>query len=164
MLRAIAKDHVEAVKFFLEHGANTEARMEYGRTALISSAPGGEDNYVSLLLESGADVNAVDDHGRTALVWAIVHDSLPCVKLLLSHGANFRVKDRQGKNILLRAVKEQCTTSALFLHRHLRRLRIRKIRGILRFLIVARRYREDLYRKGSLRIDAGSFKKRRIQP
>ena len=163
LLRAVEYNRITAVKYFLEQGANTEACMDHGRTALISAAAAGHCTCVSLLLESGANVDSIDQHGRTALVWAAMKDDLRCVELLLDSGARFCVKDRRAKTILLRLVYERTSRSAPLLRKHLVKQRLQMLRGLLRFLVVVRRYRENFHRDEYIRIGSRNFGKRRLQ-
>ena len=163
LLRAVEQNAVHAIQFFLEHGANPEVRMNLGRTALIFAVSAGRERCAALLLENGADVEAADDNGRTALVWATLQNCLGCVKLLLGYSARVCVKNQQVKHMLLRLIREETFDAHSLLRKHLVELRMKLLRGVLRFLIVTRRYREEFYKTAYVRIGAKSFEKRRLE-
>ncbi|KAJ3114374.1 hypothetical protein HDU96_002179 [Phlyctochytrium bullatum] len=103
---------VEIVKFLLEHGADTEARLE-GCTALIAEAKKGLGSTalfpaefyerdrghiqtLELLIASGANIEARDERGRTALYHAAMNGRSKCVQLLIDAGADVNAADWYG--------------------------------------------------------------------
>ena len=62
--------HHEVVEALLKNGADVDAYMEGGATALMLAARNGHPYVVEALLKSGADVNAKDPDGDgdTALI------------------------------------------------------------------------------------------------
>ena len=54
------------MRLLLEHGANVEAKGEYGNTPLILAACHGHKAVVRLLLEHGANCDATNREGYTA--------------------------------------------------------------------------------------------------
>ena len=64
------------VKLLVAKGANVDAKDEYGRTALMQAASRGESDTVSALLDSGADVNAVDNKGLNALLYSLDEENM----------------------------------------------------------------------------------------
>ena len=64
----------------LEHGANPNAAMKDGTTALMAAAMQGSANCVRLLLEHGADPSMLDADGNTAYNYAATEE----VKQLLA--------------------------------------------------------------------------------
>jgi ankyrin repeat protein len=61
--------HRDAVQFLLDKGANVNARLKRGQTALMVASYHGYKDTVSLLLANGADT-CLDSNGETALMWA----------------------------------------------------------------------------------------------
>jgi len=59
--------HEAVVRLLLEQGADVEAKINDGWTALHEAARGGHEAVVRLLLEKGADVEAKTDDGWKAL-------------------------------------------------------------------------------------------------
>jgi ankyrin repeat protein len=59
------------VKFLVAGGANVEARDEYGQTALMKAASDGYAAVVSALIESRVNVNAFDNKSMTALLFSL---------------------------------------------------------------------------------------------
>lgn len=97
----------EAIRYLLQHGAQTELRNEKGETALhiavgcISSAYCQRET-TELLLKHGANPNAIDKKGRSCLNKAI-HD-VELVRLLLNHGADIALGNEP---VLLSAITAQ---------------------------------------------------------
>jgi ankyrin repeat protein len=97
---AIYHYHGEIVGFLLANGANPNAELRDGRTALhilcdldLNDGPGGTDeenldlvlDCIKLLLDHGADSDLCDDDGRTPLEMAIVAEKDEIVDVLLAH-------------------------------------------------------------------------------
>ena len=59
--------HAAAIAALLAAGAEVEAKMNNGTTALMRAAEGGHAAAIEALLAAGAGVEAKDDKGRTAL-------------------------------------------------------------------------------------------------
>ena len=98
----------EIVEFLIQHGADVNAKDEWGRgyTPLQRAALTGQTEMVKLLLAAGADINARDDNGQTALhlpldmrnsnfkgYWL----SKDTIELLLIEGADVNSKDKNGR-------------------------------------------------------------------
>jgi ankyrin repeat protein len=78
-----------AVKFLIEHGADSQTKDPAGRTLLMLAAASDlqSADAVQLLLAQGVDVNATGPKGETALMYARQHGATPIVDLLLKSGA-----------------------------------------------------------------------------
>ena len=75
----------DVVRLLLKHGADVNARTNYGSTPLHAAAAKGRVEVVQVLLEHGAIVGAKDNGGETALQVAS-NDTIK--KLLIEHGAS----------------------------------------------------------------------------
>ena len=80
-------------KIYLSHGANIEAKDNWGRTALMYTLVNSNFEGAKLLLENNADVSAKDNEGRTALFYTY---SPEAVELLHSYGANVNAANNKG--------------------------------------------------------------------
>ena len=114
LMRAAKKGDVALMRLLIEHGADVNAAMKNGGTALMFvSGRGGlgrfgvydtkratEADFVEgakLCLERGANVNAVDEAGQTAMHMAAVQRGDAFIEFLADHGARVDIKDRQGR-------------------------------------------------------------------
>jgi len=90
---AAARGDVDRVRWLLDAGADSEARIEDGNlgsaTPLILAAFSSPENapVVRLLIERGADVRAVSGAGQTALATAAEHGEPEICAALLDAGA-----------------------------------------------------------------------------
>ena len=117
--------HLAIVQYLVENGADVNAKMDSGTTALHSAtyfehvfdAKGGERLYnaglhetrnsgrlaiIKYLVGQGADAGATDNGGATALHWAAsvlygVWDHLAVVQYLVENGADVMARDNSGK-------------------------------------------------------------------
>ena len=78
--------HIEAVKQHLAAGADVNAKLDRGYTALQFAAGRGHKEIAELLIAEGADVNAKDDDGDTPLDQAILDKQTETADLLRKHG------------------------------------------------------------------------------
>lgn len=99
----ILKQH-NLVKFFLDRGADVNARGLEGRTILMVAAEHGRPDIVHMLLKKGADVNAQDERQATALMIAAEHENWEAVKILLDNNADIAKEDFIGRTALMYAV------------------------------------------------------------
>src|SRR5215467_14021541 len=68
---AARKGDVAALKTFLDHGVDVNAKTRYGATALSYACDKGHLEVVKLLIERGADPNVRDTfYGEVPLGWA----------------------------------------------------------------------------------------------
>jgi len=95
-----ADDNLEALKFFIEKGADIHARYEQDQTLLHVAAKKGNKEIVEFLLSMGADKEAKENQGKTPLHVAIEKGQKEIVELLLSKGADIKAKENQGKTPL----------------------------------------------------------------
>ena len=85
---AASEGHSEAVQLLLEAGADKDAALANGATAMLVAADKGHLELVRLLLEAGAEKEAQVDSGRTALYVAARKGHIEVVRLLLEAGAD----------------------------------------------------------------------------
>jgi uncharacterized protein len=104
LLAGIKAGDAEAVGKLLAGGADPNARIEGGMTALIAAAYEGNGGIVKLLLDKGADVNVKTDQGMTALIIAAAKGHQEVVKALLAKGADANMKEASGFNAFQIAV------------------------------------------------------------
>lgn len=85
---ASANDSLEVVAQLLAHGAQANATMEFGITALDFAAAQGSPDVARLLLDAGADVNNRDEKtATTPLHRAAIRGDWDMVTLLVGRGA-----------------------------------------------------------------------------
>ncbi|KAI1177031.1 hypothetical protein F4777DRAFT_222673 [Nemania sp. FL0916] len=105
---ASVQGHEAIVRVLLMHGANVEARDNYGRTPLSYAAMPLDRNkgVVELLLESGARIESKDHYGRTPLSRAVTswEQDQDVIHLLLESGADIESIDNNGRTPLSHAV------------------------------------------------------------
>lgn len=96
---------VEGTQFFIEQGADVNARNVLAETALTEASRHGNLDVVRLLLQNGAKVEVATGGNRwTPLCQAVRDDRPEVVKILLEHGANKHTKLKSGCD----AVAEAC--------------------------------------------------------
>ena len=78
--------NIEAVKQYLDGGADVNAKGVVGATPLHGAAGYGYKEIVELLIANGADVNAIGDGGDTPLDIAIMANQTEIADLLRKHG------------------------------------------------------------------------------
>ena len=81
------KGMLKHVALLLEHGADVNAKDDYGRTALAEASRRGRRKVVELLLNHGADVNVKSAREMTALAWATKKGHEKVVEVLIKNGA-----------------------------------------------------------------------------
>lgn len=86
------------VEVLIKHGADVNAKSNYGFTALMEAAGRGHTEIVDALIKSGADVNAKDNDGWTALMEAA---NAKVAELLIKHGADVNAKENDGETALM---------------------------------------------------------------
>jgi hypothetical protein len=95
-VRAAALGDARALEKSLAAGADVNASIGYGETALIAAAAAGRADMVRLLLRSGADVDARRDDGFNALIIAAFLGHKEGVRALLEYSADVTGRDRTG--------------------------------------------------------------------
>ncbi len=93
---------IDLVKEFLAQGVGVDATDEYGRTALILAASGGQLDVMQLLIEEGADVNFQEPESRTTPLLALLRSLhsestyYSGAQLLIDSGAVTTLQDSDG--------------------------------------------------------------------
>lgn len=81
LCNAICKGDVEAVKKFIEYGADVNERSN-GKTPLMLAARYNNVEIIRLLLEKGASKSIKDEKGNTALKYAEASNAKEAAELL----------------------------------------------------------------------------------
>jgi ankyrin repeat protein len=89
------RGRLDAMKWLLENGADTNGKNRQGQTALMLAAE-GKLEAVKLLLTNGADIQAEDSGGKTALSYAARRGTLETITYLLSQGIRFEQTDKNS--------------------------------------------------------------------
>lgn len=95
LLEAVTYDDLEAVKSFVEAGADINAANDYGHTPLLIACNYGYEEVAVYLITKGANVNSRGKDGGTALI-AAASNSQRLVELLLSRGADVEARMANG--------------------------------------------------------------------
>lgn len=92
------------VRKLLEEGADANATIGRGDTALMLAASDKRIDIARLLIEYGADMNATNKiFGTTALMKAVINGQKETVKMLLDAGADITPTDCFGYDALAMA-------------------------------------------------------------
>lgn len=106
---ATNRGFAEGVELLLAHGADTEGRSEYGRTALMyAMMDTSTEAYLDIAkqLLTKTKVDAEDNYKETALDYAIRNNNFPGMDLLIDHDANVNHKDISGKTLVQKLVSD----------------------------------------------------------
>ena len=81
------------IEMLLAAGANPNATLPTGETALMTAVDTGKVNAVKALLAHGANVNAREARmGQTALMWAMAEGHVEVARVLIERGADVRAR------------------------------------------------------------------------
>ena len=118
--KAAANGNIEAVKQYLDGGADVNAKDGGGWTPLHHAAEAGHKEIAELLIANGADVNAKDKDrsGSTPLSKAVIEGHNEIVELLIAKGADVNAKTDAGETPLDNAIKYKRTETADLLRKH----------------------------------------------
>lgn len=97
---AVHNNSQEMVQLLLEHGADTEASVEQGKTFLMFAAVTSRIDLLRSLLDRKAHTDTCDDEGRTALIYAVMKENPPAtaiITMLLEHGADIDAGGPPGR-------------------------------------------------------------------
>src|SRR4029453_14434128 len=77
------------VEALIEAGADVNALLPQGQTALMMAARAGHVDAINTLVSRGADVKAREQvMGETAVIWAAAEDHPDVIKALVARGAD----------------------------------------------------------------------------
>ena len=117
---AATEGDMEAVKQFIDEGADVNVKNKVGSTPLLYAAVHKE--IIELLIAKGADVNAKNNSGWTPLLMAVLGDRKEVIELLIAKGADVNAKDSRkdsrGKTPLDWAIEKNYTETADLLRKH----------------------------------------------
>lgn len=102
-VKAATKGQIEEVRALLQKGADLNAQVEHGYSALMLASGNGQEETVKLLLAKGAKVNMQATMKETALHLAAGRGRTRIVEMLVEARADFRVTDT-GLTPLMMAV------------------------------------------------------------
>lgn len=85
--RAAWEGHLEAVRLFLDRGAEIDGRNDANQTAILFAAYRGYTAIVDTLIARGAAFDYRDQRGNSPFLFAAREGRLDVVQLLLAHGA-----------------------------------------------------------------------------
>src|SRR2546429_107880 len=80
--------NAQLIQALLATGADPNAALHGGETALMTAARTGRVEAVQALLDAGAKLNAKDRKGQTALMWAAADGHAAVIELLIHSGAD----------------------------------------------------------------------------
>lgn len=99
LVRAIVRDHLEAVDLLLEHGANVNLDNKKGKTPLHAAVSGKCYRIVRTLLAHRADPNIGDIYGITPLMYPTL--PLEMLEFFVRSGANVNAVTNNGKTVVM---------------------------------------------------------------
>lgn len=108
LIHAASHGHKPTVQLVLDHGADIEAKADWGNeNALCAAALKGRLDVLELLLDRGANIEAKAGLGRTALSAAASRGHLSLVECLLKRGADIEATDHHGATPLMISIWER---------------------------------------------------------
>ena len=111
--KGAAADRIGAIQALLAGGADIDARIDDGSTALDVAVVWGDVMAIRALLAGGADVNAKADDGFTPLHQAAIWNRAAIIPTLLAGGANVDARDKVKGTPLHAAAMRKLILAAL---------------------------------------------------
>jgi ankyrin repeat protein len=96
LVAAASQGYLEMVTLLLSKGANVNAFLSQGYTALFGAIQGRHYKVAKVLLEHGANPNAFIEGGVSILFDAASRGDVEAVRLLIAHGADVNVGTVSG--------------------------------------------------------------------
>jgi len=107
---------VGLVKKLIAAGANVNAALASGETAIMQAARLGSVETVRALLEAGADPNRSEiNGGQTALMWAAAERHPQVTKELVDHKADVNAQSKTGFTALMFAARGDAESARILL-------------------------------------------------
>ncbi|MFO7669912.1 MAG: ankyrin repeat domain-containing protein [Bacteroidales bacterium] len=103
LVESVVRDQPSNVLFLLERGANPDAAVEGGMTALTYAAGTGDTLLIKILVLNGANMELSTPEETTPLIVATLNQRFDAAHLLLKKGANPDHQDRYGGTPLIYA-------------------------------------------------------------
>jgi ankyrin repeat protein len=117
LMTAVQSGYLEAIDFFIKHGADVNREHSLKRTPIHFAALLENSQVLERLIQVGADVNRKDEFGYTALHHAAGNQKIENIKLLLIKHADINAKSNDGSTPLIGLVSsfmaEPSTVQAL---------------------------------------------------
>jgi hypothetical protein len=98
LLYACAKGHARRATRLIRKGANLEACLADGSTAIWHAVWGDQLQCVRVLIEAGANLDAKDEKGRTPIMLAVEYGYVESVRALLDAGADLDSRGINGED------------------------------------------------------------------
>lgn len=102
---ALFKNNIEAIKLFINAGANINSRDDHGNTPLIYAVKKENIEIVKYLIASGANVNIENNLKETPIFYALQPSRTEILKLLIKAKANLNHQNEDGFTPLHKATE-----------------------------------------------------------
>jgi ankyrin repeat protein len=118
LIEAVRNKDVQSVRALLKQGADVNASLGDGATALHWAAHADDLTMADVLIRAGARPDAANDVGATPLHLACTNRSAPMVERLLAAGANANAKLLNGETVLMTCARagDARAVKALLMH------------------------------------------------
>ena len=100
LIKAIVRNKIIKINYFLELNADISIADNDGKTALHYAAINGYSEIVDLLVSKGADINAKDKKDRTPAFYAVYHGNDKIADNLFKKGASKKNMPHKKANLL----------------------------------------------------------------
>ena len=112
LIRAAGKN-LECVQWFIEQGANIDARAKSGETPVSQSISRDKLDVFKFLVGKGADLRGLDSNDATLLHLSARKKSPEFARILLEKGADINARDKRGLTPLHRAADTKSAIETL---------------------------------------------------
>lgn len=119
--QASLSGQIDIVEYFIQNGANPNARNSFEETPLHYACRRGVVSVVHLMIKNGGDSNNVDKKGRNCMHFAALAGHVVMLHYLRAHtNLNFDVPDDTGRNALHVSVEMRQFAAVCYLTKHSR--------------------------------------------